>query len=144
LNSYADDLLREIPGVRLLGPAAGRKIGIVSFVVRDAHPHDIAQILNEQGIAVRAGQHCAMPLHQKLGIPASTRASVYLYNTVAEVEALAAALRNAVALLTRPARRVRSAEVPMMHEAPTDGPGGSQGRERMLIGNDDGTHFASR
>jgi cysteine desulfurase/selenocysteine lyase len=111
LISYAHDLLTEIPGVRLLGPDPDRKTGIVTFVVNGVHPHDVAQVLNEQGIAVRAGQHCAMPLHQRLGIPASTRASVYLYNTVADVEALAAGLRNAVAILKRCAGSVRSTDV---------------------------------
>jgi cysteine desulfurase/selenocysteine lyase len=91
---YANRLLAEIPGVRLLGPSPGKKAGIVSFVVDGVHPHDVAHLLNTQGIAVRAGQHCAMPLHHRLGLTATTRASFYLYNTAAEVAALAAALNQ--------------------------------------------------
>jgi cysteine desulfurase/selenocysteine lyase len=94
LAAAAHRLLAELPGVRLLGPPAARKGGIVSFTVDRVHPHDVAQLLNTYGVAVRAGQHCAMPLHQRLGLTATTRASFYLYNTFAEVEALAAALAN--------------------------------------------------
>jgi cysteine desulfurase/selenocysteine lyase len=93
--------LAEIPGVRLLGPSPDRKAGIVSFVVDGVHPHDVAHLLNVQGVAVRAGQHCAMPLHQRLGIAASTRASYYLYNTAAEVEALAAGLAHGIETFSR-------------------------------------------
>jgi cysteine desulfurase/selenocysteine lyase len=93
--------LAEIPGVRLLGPAPERKAGIVSFVVDGIHPHDVAHLLNQQGIAVRAGQHCAMPLHERLGVPATTRASFYLYNTADEVEMLAAALDHGVTAFRR-------------------------------------------
>ncbi len=105
LVSLAHQLLEDIPGLRLLGPHANRKTGIVSFVIDGVHPHDIAHVLNERGIAIRAGQHCAMPLHRRLGISASARASFYLYNTTAEVEALAAALRETVGIfMRRPAR----------------------------------------
>ena len=100
-RSLAHQLLEDIPGLRLLGPHASRKTGIVSFVVDGVHPHDIAHVLNERGIAIRAGQHCAMPLHRRLGISASARASFYLYNTTAEVEALAAALRETVGIFSR-------------------------------------------
>ena len=92
LVTYAHRLLVEIPGVRLLGPLPDKKSAIVSFVVDGLHPHDVAHLLNTQGVAIRAGQHCAMPLHQRLGLTATTRASFYLYNTAAEVAALAAAL----------------------------------------------------
>jgi cysteine desulfurase/selenocysteine lyase len=67
----------------------------VSFVVQDIHPHDVGQVLDEQGIAVRTGHHCAWPLHRALGVQASTRASFYLYNTPAEVDALADGIRQA-------------------------------------------------
>jgi cysteine desulfurase/selenocysteine lyase len=92
LATFAHRLLAEIPGVRLLGPPPDRKTGIVSFVVDAVHPHDVAHLLNTHGVAVRAGQHCAMPLHQRLGLSATVRASFYLYNTAAEVAALATAL----------------------------------------------------
>ena len=85
---YALDRLAEVPGVRILGPEAERRGGVVSFSLAEAHPHDVAQLLDRRGIAVRAGHHCAMPLHEKFGLPASTRASFYLYNTTDEVDLL--------------------------------------------------------
>jgi cysteine desulfurase/selenocysteine lyase len=86
--AYALDRLEEIPGVSIFGPSAKYKGGVASFMLKDVHPHDIAQILDGQGIAIRAGHHCAMPLHEKFGIPASARASFYLYNTKEEVDKL--------------------------------------------------------
>jgi cysteine desulfurase/selenocysteine lyase len=86
--AYALDRLAEVPGVRVYGPEAERRGGVASFSLDCAHPHDVAQILDDMGIAVRAGHHCAMPLHEKLGLPATTRASFYLYNTAAEVDRL--------------------------------------------------------
>jgi cysteine desulfurase/selenocysteine lyase len=94
LTTRAHELLADLRGVRLLGPPPADKGGIVSFTIEGIHAHDIAQLLDRQGIAVRAGHHCAMPLHQRLGIPASTRASFYLYNTLDEVEQLAGGLRE--------------------------------------------------
>jgi cysteine desulfurase/selenocysteine lyase len=101
-------LLADIQGVRLLGPPPERKAGIVSFVLDGIHPHDVAHLLNAEGIAVRAGQHCAMPLHQRLNVAATTRASFYLYNTAAEVVTLASAVANSIEML----RRRRRAAVP--------------------------------
>jgi cysteine desulfurase/selenocysteine lyase len=89
LARYAYERLCEIDGLRILGPAPDHRAGIVSFTLPEPHPHDIAQLLDEQGIAVRAGHHCTWPLHDRLGITASTRASFYLYNTPAEVDLLA-------------------------------------------------------
>jgi cysteine desulfurase/selenocysteine lyase len=86
--AYALERLEEIPGLRLLGPPAEYRGGVVSFILDGLHPHDIAQVINEDGIAVRAGHHCAMPLHEKYGIPASTRASFYVYNNLEEVDRL--------------------------------------------------------
>jgi len=91
--------LAGIDGVRVLGPAmpampAGRGAAI-SFEVDGVHPHDVGQVLDEYGIAVRAGHHCAWPLHRALGVQASTRASFYLYNTLDEVDALAEGIRKA-------------------------------------------------
>jgi cysteine desulfurase/selenocysteine lyase len=88
LTEYAIERLEEIPGIRVLGPSAEKKGGVVSFVTDGVHPHDVAQILDHEGIAIRAGHHCAMPLHDILHIPASSRASFYLYNTREEVDAL--------------------------------------------------------
>ena len=85
---YALVRLEEIPGVKLLGPSADKKGGVAAFTFDGVHPHDVAQILDRDGIAVRAGHHCAQPLHERFGIPASTRASFYLYNTKDEVDKL--------------------------------------------------------
>ena len=82
------DQLEEVPGVRIYGPAAEHKGAVAAFTLADAHPHDIAEILDRRGVAVRAGHHCAMPLHEKLGLPATTRASFYLYNTPDEIDSL--------------------------------------------------------
>jgi len=88
--------LTAIDGVHLLGPAEPVDRGAaVSFTVDGVHPHDVSQVLDELGIAVRAGHHCAWPLHRRYGIQASTRASFYLYNSAAEVTALAEGIRHA-------------------------------------------------
>ncbi|GAA3693090.1 cysteine desulfurase [Arthrobacter ginkgonis] len=80
--------LAQIPGVRLLGPAAGaERIGTATIEVEGVHPHDVGQFLDSRGVAVRVGHHCAQPLHRALGVSASTRASTYLYNTTADVDA---------------------------------------------------------
>lgn len=98
LSGYAMERLREIPGLTVLGPEPGKRGGLVSFTLEGIHPHDIAQILDSRGIAVRAGHHCAMPLHVKLGLPATTRASFYLYTTYEEIDALISGLDKARAL----------------------------------------------
>ncbi len=85
---YALERLEEIPGVWVFGPDAACKGGVASFTLSGVHPHDVAQIVDQDGIAVRAGHHCAMPLHEKFNIPATTRASFYLYNTLQEVDRL--------------------------------------------------------
>ena len=92
LIHYALERLEEIPGVRVFGPAAGHKGGVASFTLDDIHPHDVSQLLDRDGIAVRAGHHCAMPLHEKYNLVATTRASFYLYNTVEEIDQLVNAL----------------------------------------------------
>jgi cysteine desulfurase/selenocysteine lyase len=90
--AYALDRLEEIPGVRVLGPAADQKGGVAAFTLEGVHPHDVAQILDHYGVAVRAGHHCAQPLHEKFGIPATTRASFYIYNIREEVDKLVAGI----------------------------------------------------
>jgi len=83
----------EIPGVRVLGPTDTRdRLAIVSFVVDGVHPHDAGQVLDDAGIAVRVGHHCAQPLHRRLGAHASTRASASVYTTHEEVDAFLRAL----------------------------------------------------
>jgi cysteine desulfurase/selenocysteine lyase len=88
VTEYALERLEEIPGVKLFGPSADKKGGVASFTLAGVHPHDVAQILDRDGIAVRAGHHCAQPLHEIFGIPATSRASFYLYNTKEEVDLL--------------------------------------------------------
>ena len=100
LTRQAHTLLADIPGLRILGPSPEHKGGLVTFTMDGMHPDDISKALDIQGIAVRAGHHCAMPLHERLGISASTRASFYIYNTVEEVARLAAGLQNARRILS--------------------------------------------
>jgi cysteine desulfurase/selenocysteine lyase len=90
---YATELVGSIPGVRLIGTAK-EKASVLSFYVRDVHPHDVGTLLNEEGVAVRTGHHCAQPLMQRFGVPATARASFAFYNTFGEVEALAGAIRK--------------------------------------------------
>ena len=96
LTAHALELLGGIGGVRILGPlSTDDRGGAVSFTVEQIHPHDVGQVLDELGIAVRTGHHCAWPLHRALGVQASTRATFYVYNTHDEVEALADGVRQA-------------------------------------------------
>lgn len=94
--SYALDRLSEVPGLTLFGPTAEHKGGVVAFMMKEVHPHDISQILDSQGIAIRAGHHCAMPLHEKFGLPATARASFYLYTSTEEIDALAVSLNKVI------------------------------------------------
>lgn len=93
--AYAWARLREIRGLKILGPPPPHRGGLLAFTLDDAHPHDVAAVLDAEGVAIRAGHHCAMPLHCKLGRAATARASFYLYNTMEEVDRLAAALEKA-------------------------------------------------
>ena len=88
ITEYALERLEEVPGIKLFGPSADKKGGVASFTFDGVHPHDVAQILDRDGIAVRAGHHCAQPLHEKYGVPATSRASFYMYNTKEEVDLL--------------------------------------------------------
>ncbi|MGD2143198.1 MAG: cysteine desulfurase [Anaerolineae bacterium] len=99
LVTYALQQLTDIPGVRVIGPPAECRSGLVSFTVESVHPHDLAQILDSEGVAIRAGYHCARPLHECLGLPPTARASFYLYNTLHEVDRLVAGIRAAQELL---------------------------------------------
>jgi cysteine desulfurase/selenocysteine lyase len=94
ITSYALEALSAVPGLRIYGPRTERG-GAISFGLGDIHPHDLATIVDNEGVAVRAGHHCAQPLMRVLGVPATTRASFYLYNTNEEVDALVRALEKA-------------------------------------------------
>jgi len=96
---YALDKLAEIPGLTAYGPEPERRAGIVSFNLDDVHPHDVAQILDMEGVAIRAGHHCCQPLMAKLGVAATNRASFYLYTVPEEIDRLAEGLRKAHKLL---------------------------------------------
>lgn len=93
LLDYATAQLGALPGVRLIGTAR-HKAAVLSFEIDGIHPHDIGTILNEDGIAIRAGHHCAQPVMQRFGVPATARASFAFYNTFAEVDALIAGIKN--------------------------------------------------
>nr|WP_274325966.1 cysteine desulfurase [Halosimplex aquaticum] len=95
LAEYAYDRLSEFEDIDILGPPGDDRAALVSFNLDGVHAHDASEILNEYAVAVRAGDHCTQPLHDKLGIPSSTRASFYIYNTKAEVDKLVAALDEA-------------------------------------------------
>ncbi len=91
LLSYATERLADIDGLRIIGTAK-EKAGVLSFVLDNVHAHDVGTILDQEGVAVRAGHHCAMPVMQRFGVPATTRASFAFYNTIEEVDALARAI----------------------------------------------------
>jgi cysteine desulfurase/selenocysteine lyase len=101
LTRRAHECLQSLPGLRIFGPKPEQKGGIVSFALDRLHAHDVAQLLDRAGIAVRAGHHCTMPLHKRLGVPATTRASFYFYNTPEEVDRLRPALEHAMHTLRR-------------------------------------------
>ena len=94
LVTYALDVLpREVPGIELYGPLdPDKRGGVIPFNLPDIHPHDVAQVLDRFGIAVRAGHHCTMPLHERLDLAATARASFSVYSTTADIDALAAGL----------------------------------------------------
>jgi len=101
LAAYAMERLGELDGVKLLGPPAARRGGVVAFTVEGVHPHDVAMVLDRDGVCVRAGHHCAMPLHEHLGIPASVRASFHCYSLREDVDALVDGLRGVRKLFAR-------------------------------------------
>ena len=95
LLELADAAMREMPGVTVYGPAAAQRSGVVSFSVDGVHPHDLATILDQHGVCIRAGHHCAQPLMRRLGVPATARASFYVYSDASDVRALCDAVRSA-------------------------------------------------
>ncbi|MDO8526271.1 MAG: cysteine desulfurase [Deltaproteobacteria bacterium] len=94
LVRYTMERLREVEGVKMFGPPAEERCGLVAFTLNGVHPHDVAAILDRNGICVRAGHHCTQPLHRKLGLEASVRASFYVYNTKEEVDLFIDALKE--------------------------------------------------
>jgi len=97
ITAYALQGLATVPGLRVVGPAEPvDRGGAISFTLGDIHPHDVSQLLDSRGIAVRGGHHCARPLHERFGIQSSTRASFYLYTTPAEIDALVDGLNYTV------------------------------------------------
>jgi cysteine desulfurase/selenocysteine lyase len=89
LTAYALSRFAEVDGLRIIGPPTAESRGAaISFAIGDLHPHDVGQVLDEQGIAVRVGHHCARPVCLRFGVPATTRASFYLYTTRGEIDAL--------------------------------------------------------
>jgi cysteine desulfurase/selenocysteine lyase len=96
LTRYGLDRLGEVPGLRMFGPRnIEERTAVFSFEIEGMHPHDIATVLDSQGVAIRAGHHCAQPLMRRLAVPATTRASCYLYNTTGELDRLVDALEMA-------------------------------------------------
>ncbi|MFC9976435.1 cysteine desulfurase [Spirillospora sp. NPDC127200] len=96
LTGYTLERLAEVPGVRIIGPGTTEaRGGAVSFTVADIHPHDVGQVLDELGVEVRVGHHCAWPICRRYQIPATTRASFYVHNTLADIDALADGVRQA-------------------------------------------------
>jgi cysteine desulfurase/selenocysteine lyase len=108
LTAYAIEKLSAIPAVTIYGPRdAEERVGVVAFNYGDIHPHDIGQVLDQHGVAIRAGHHCAQPLMRRLDCVATARASVYLYNTFAEIDVLAEALQEAGRFFTAHEQAVR-------------------------------------
>jgi cysteine desulfurase/selenocysteine lyase len=91
LTVYGTDRLSAVPGVRMVGTAK-EKASVLSFVMEGIHPHDIGTILNQEGVAIRTGHHCTQPVMERLGVPATARASLAFYNTRGEIDTLVAAL----------------------------------------------------
>jgi cysteine desulfurase / selenocysteine lyase len=96
---YATERLKAIEGVRIIGTAR-EKMSVLSFVIDDIHPHDIGTILDQEGIAIRAGHHCAQPVMQRFNIPATARASFAFYNTKQEVDVLARTIEKVVEIFS--------------------------------------------
>jgi cysteine desulfurase/selenocysteine lyase len=102
LVRLATEKLQQIEGLRVYGPPAAERSGVVSFTVADIHPHDLATILDQEGVCIRAGHHCAQPLMRRLGVPATARASFYVYSDESDVDALVRALERAKTLFGEP------------------------------------------
>jgi cysteine desulfurase/selenocysteine lyase len=99
--TYAMKQLASLSGMRIIGPPADKRGGVIAFTFRDIHPHDLADLLDREGVAIRAGHHCAQPLHKKLDLVATARASFYVYNTPQEADILAEALEKAAQIFNK-------------------------------------------
>lgn len=97
LTAYLFERLQELADVTIYGPKSGDRAALASFTVGEVHPHDLSTILDQSGIAIRAGHHCTQPLHRHLGVQSTARASLYFYNTRAEIDQFIAALGEAIA-----------------------------------------------
>ena len=95
ITNYALEALSEVDGLEIMGPSIQQRGGVASFTIKGLHPHDIAEIVDKDGIAIRAGHHCAMPLHHQCGVNASARASFYIHTTTEEVDKLVVSLNRA-------------------------------------------------
>ena len=102
LLEAADARVRALPGVTVYGPPAAERSGVLSFTMADVHPHDLATILYQHGVCIRAGHHCTQPLMRRLGVSATARASFYVYSDASDVEALVGALEAAAQLFAAP------------------------------------------
>ena len=101
LSAYCIARLADLPGVTVLGPPAARRGGVVAFTVEGVHPHDVAMVLDRDGICVRAGHHCAQPLHEHLGVKASARASFHCYSLRSDIDAFVDSLQRAQTMFAR-------------------------------------------
>jgi cysteine desulfurase/selenocysteine lyase len=133
IAAYALDRLREVPGLQIFGPQDPvHRSGVISFALGDIHPHDVAQILDEHNVAVRAGHHCTQPLMKALGVVATTRASFYVYNTADDVDRLVEALHDVNRILAPGTTHAKRAA-----DAPAeDGPCRAQWDAKNLAGED--------
>ena len=122
LTEHAHRGLEPIHGLRILGPLPEHKEGIVGFVAEWGDPASLASLLDEQGVAIREGHHCAMPLHERLGVSASARASFYLYNTIEDVDRFVEAVAKAKTLLDRPRSPGRRRMANVLAQADEQGP----------------------
>ena len=112
VTTYAHRALAQVPGVRLLGPEVCFKGGILGMDVEGVHPHDLASLVDEHGVAIRAGHHCAMPLHTRLKLIASARASLAFYNTFEDIDRLAGAIDYARERMSRRKPAIAAPEAP--------------------------------
>jgi cysteine desulfurase/selenocysteine lyase len=102
ITTYALERMAEVPGAKIVGPTdPAVRGGVVTFTLDRIHPHDLASLLDREGVAIRAGHHCAQPLHQRLGLSATARASFYVYTEPREIDALIEAIYHAKAALKR-------------------------------------------
>ena len=95
LMTVAQERLEAIEGIHIYGPPPGERSGVVSFTMSDVHPHDLATILDGEGVCIRAGHHCAQPLMRRLDVPATARASFYVYNDERDIDALVTGILKA-------------------------------------------------